>query len=406
MKLSLDKSKKYVVACSFGPDSMALLDMMLKDGYDLVVAHVNYHKRKESDFEEDSLRKYCKTKKIKCFVLDTSKMEIEGNFQDWARKVRYEFFKHVCDENQCDFVVIAHQEDDLIETYLMQKNKKSFVSYYGIEKETELFGVKVIRPLLNVSKRFLEEYDKENNVPYSIDWTNLTNTYTRNKIRHEIVEKMTDEERKNIRKEINRLNEINSFKNNQDLTKNIWELTEFLNFKNEEIIMQISHELSQKHIFKKITQKNIETIKKAFASSSPNIIHKMTGKISLVKSYSNVYLIDFSLFRNYEYVLDKPGSYNFEFIEFSFGINDVDRNISKNDFPLTIKPAKNSKTYIVKDYETSVRRLFIDWKMPVFLRDWWPGIYNKDGLLVYIPRYREKYSDNHVSKLVIKVPQF
>ncbi|MBR0033999.1 MAG: tRNA lysidine(34) synthetase TilS, partial [Bacilli bacterium] len=143
--MNLDKKKKYVVACSFGPDSMALLDMMKKENYNIVVAHVNYHKRKESDFEEQSLKKYCELNNLECFVLDTSSLKVTGNFQEWARKVRYEFFKKVLLENKCDAVVVAHQEDDLIETYLMQKSKKSFVAYYGIEKETVLFGVRIIR---------------------------------------------------------------------------------------------------------------------------------------------------------------------------------------------------------------------------------------------------------------------
>ena len=165
--MDLEKKKKYVVACSFGPDSMALLDMMKKENYSLVVAHVNYHKRKESDFEEKSLKKYCGDNKLSCFVLDTSALKVSGNFQEWARKVRYEFFKKVLVENNCDAVVVAHQEDDLIETYLMQKSKKSFVTYYGIEKETTLFGVRIVRPLLDFKKSDLEKYDIQNNVPYS-----------------------------------------------------------------------------------------------------------------------------------------------------------------------------------------------------------------------------------------------
>ena len=56
--LKLDKSKRYLLACSFGPDSMALFDMLLKENYSFEVAHVNYHLREESDFEEISLQKF------------------------------------------------------------------------------------------------------------------------------------------------------------------------------------------------------------------------------------------------------------------------------------------------------------------------------------------------------------
>ena len=86
--IALDKSKRYVVACSYGPDSMALLDMLLKEHYDVVVAHVNYHKRDVSNFEEQSLRNYCQEHSVKIEVLDTKELKCIGNFQNWAREIR------------------------------------------------------------------------------------------------------------------------------------------------------------------------------------------------------------------------------------------------------------------------------------------------------------------------------
>ena len=86
IKLSLDKNKKYVVACSFGPDSMALLDLALKEKLNIVVAHVNYRKREASQAEQDNLQAFCNLHKIKLYVLDLINEKPIGNFQDWARK--------------------------------------------------------------------------------------------------------------------------------------------------------------------------------------------------------------------------------------------------------------------------------------------------------------------------------
>lgn len=404
--MNLDKKKKYVVACSFGPDSMALLDMMLKDGYCVVVAHVNYHKRKESDFEEQSLKEYCHKNDVPCFVLDTSSIKHVGNFQEWARKVRYQFFKDVLEQNECDAVAIAHQEDDLIETYLMQKSKKSFVSSFGIEETTTLFGVKIVRPLLDFTKKELEEYDIKNQVPYSIDWTNLTDLYTRNKYRHEIVEKMDREERAKVRKQIAELNKNQPNKNSANLHQNIWDLQEFLKENNEILILQISNNLQRRNIFKKLSVNSIKSYKKSFESNHANIAQKISGSIHLVKAYEKVLLVDFDQFQKYEYVIKNPGKFSSKFIDFEFEVETKDRNMSIADFPLTIKPVGRQEKYTVANYNCSVRRLFIDWKMPSFLRGWWPGFYNKNGKLVYIPRYRETYTDNHSSKLVIKYPVF
>lgn len=404
--MNLDKTKKYVVACSFGPDSMALLDMMVKDGYKLCVAHVNYHKRKESDFEEKSLKEYCENNNLDIFVLDTTVLKHRGNFQDWARKIRYEFFKDVLNKTGSHAVAVAHQQDDLLETYLMQLSKKSIVSFYGIEEETILFGVKIVRPLLNYSKADLLKYDEENHVPYSIDSTNLTNLYSRNKIRHEIVEKMNQQERDATLREISESNKKKHIQKDIDLNRNIWDLPVFLNENNEILILQISNNLQRRNTFKKLTQKWLESVKDSFSTANANISVKLTKNIHLIKSYEKVYLIDFSQFKNYLYSIPNPGEFCFEFIDFCFGENDVDRNIAKQDFPITIKPVGLKETYKIGNYSSEVRRLFIDWKMPKFLRGWWPGIYNKKGELVYIPRYRETYTDNHPSKLVIKYPQF
>ncbi|MFA5481395.1 MAG: hypothetical protein WC282_03335, partial [Bacilli bacterium] len=59
--------------------------------------------------------------------------------------------------------------------------------------------------------------------------------------------------------------------------------------------------------------------------------------------------------------------------------------------------------YRVGDYETEVRRLYIDWKMPMRIRLSWPVVVNKDGIIIYIPRYRKKFAETNKSKFIIKV---
>ena len=95
INLSLDKTKKYVVACSFGPDSMALLDAAIKENLNIVVAHVNYRKREAAQTEQKELVSYCENRNIPIYVLDLINQKPVGNFQSWARKKRYEFFKMV-----------------------------------------------------------------------------------------------------------------------------------------------------------------------------------------------------------------------------------------------------------------------------------------------------------------------
>ena len=55
----LDKNRKYLVGVSGGVDSMALLDMLVKKAYNVIVVHYNYHFREDSDLDENLVRSYC-----------------------------------------------------------------------------------------------------------------------------------------------------------------------------------------------------------------------------------------------------------------------------------------------------------------------------------------------------------
>ena len=70
--LNLNKENKYLLACSFGPDSMALLGMLLEGGYNFVVANVNYNLRPESTKESEDLKKFCEEKGLKLFQLSSA----------------------------------------------------------------------------------------------------------------------------------------------------------------------------------------------------------------------------------------------------------------------------------------------------------------------------------------------
>ena len=192
--------KNVCLAISGGPDSMALLNMCFEKGINCVVAHVNYKKRESANRDELLVKKYCEKRNIKMFTLYP--VYEQGNFQKWARDVRYSFFSDIVKENKLDCVLVAHHLDDLIETYLIQLKRCTIPSYYGIKKETTIKGVLINRELLNLSKKDLIDYCESSNVPYGIDESNLTMDYTRNFIRHNIVEKMSDQEKIDMISEI------------------------------------------------------------------------------------------------------------------------------------------------------------------------------------------------------------
>ena len=397
INLNLDKSKKYVVACSFGPDSMALLALAIEKGLKIVVAHVNYRKRKAAVFEQKSLEKFCDENNIKIYVLDLLKKHPSGNFQNWAREIRYDFFKKVLKKEGADAVLVAHQEDDLIETYLMQEKRGIVSKNAGIPSENDLFGIQIIRPLLNFSKKELMNFDDENGIPYSIDESNLTDAYLRNKIRHEIVEKMSKKEREKI------LEKIRSKTTPEIELKTAWNCAEFLSLSYEQIVKLLDHFMNRTNTHRDLSEKFVVEIKKAFKTKS-NCLFKLTESVSLEKDYEEVFIVNLKRVSDYEFTFDDRLGNDIFDIDFSMGAED--RNIPKSLTGITVKNLDKNTRVIIKDYSSTINRLFIDWKVPHYLRKVWPGFYDKNGKLLYVPRYRKNFKDDHKSKFVFRTNYF
>lgn len=209
---SLDREKIYIVGVSGGPDSMFLLDKMRKLKYKLAVAHVNYEKRKDSYTDESIVKQYCSDHQISFFLKkpDYSKVK-NGNFQSFARIFRYNFFSHLCEEfssnNHKTAIVIAHNLEDLIETYYIQKKRNSSVNFWGLPFRSSWGKFDVYRPILSFSKLNILAYLEKGNIKYAIDYTNDKEIYLRNFLRKKIMP-MPLEEKVKILKEINDLNNI------------------------------------------------------------------------------------------------------------------------------------------------------------------------------------------------------
>lgn len=389
--LNLDKKKKYLLACSYGPDSMALFKMLLLEGYQFSVAHVNYHLREESDLEMDSLFKYCKDNKIELFILNVSE-KINKNIEERCREIRYQFFADIILKHQeIDSVLVAHHQDDLIETYLLQKKRKIIPSYYGLKTETRIFGIDIIRPLLNYKKSDLMEFCKENDVSYSVDITNLGDHFSRNIIRHQIVEKMDDEQRKKMLEEIQ--------KENQKLLSYYASANKLVNLSNKDllklnpVVFRIYINKLAKEVFPniEISNKVANQIRNVLSSSKPNVMTPINKDVVFYKEYETCFF-DLDINENgYFYILEKPQILDTPYFYLDFTSNSDNRNVNEQSYPIIIRNAHLEDLVPINNYLVKVRRLFIDWKMPLSLRKRWPIILNKDNEVIYIPRYQKDF---------------
>lgn len=190
LKAGLPEGEKDItVALSGGADSMALLNLLLEVrnelGLCVYAAHLNHMIRgAEADRDEAFVRQECQRLGVKLFCERAdvpSVAEREGKSLELAaREVRYEFLERV----SMGLIATAHNADDNLETLLLNLTRGT-----GIEG---LCGIpfkrgRLIRPLLSVSRAEIEEYCGKKGIGYVTDSTNLSDDYTRNKLRHRVI---------------------------------------------------------------------------------------------------------------------------------------------------------------------------------------------------------------------------
>ena len=380
--------------------------MLLKNNFYFEVAHVNYHKRDASNYEQESLAKYCQQKSIKFYVLNTDLLpDHRGNFQAWARDVRYKFFADCVKLNNLDIVLTAHHLDDLLETYLMQEERDSEKSFYGIRDLTNIYDCPVARPLLNYTKSELLEYCKRNHIPYSIDISNLSDNYTRNKIRHRKIENMTKQEKLELKEKIDHKNmELSQTKQrlkNFMIEDNLC-LDEIFKLNGNEWNILLNLFLEESKISCRISKKFSKEMLKAIKSAKPNIVFRLNKTKNIVKDYNFLKITDNENVINYSYIMEVPTILENEYFFLDLTENYEQFRIKNSDFPLVIRNQKQGDMSYINNIPKKVSRLFMDWKMPHDLRKRWPLIFNKNNKLVYIIRYYGPESLKANQKFIVK----
>lgn len=386
--LNLNKENKYLLACSFGPDSMALLGMLLEGGYNFAVANVNYNLRPESAKESEDLKKFCEERGLKLFQLSSAGI-LKGNIEKECREIRYKFFKKIIKEEKLDALLVAHHIDDLLETYLLQQKRHNIPTFYGLAKETEIFGMTVIRPLLHLDKKSLVNYCNSKKLPYCIDSTNLEDKYQRNIIRHSVVEKLNDIEKLNYLNEINKLNvELQTLR--EELSEMSINKNNLAVLKDYEVQIALVQKAKKLGCDTEISLKKVQELRKVLKSKKPNVELKLSKNMMLEYSYDDIYIHKYAR-TNYKVKMKTPSRLDHKHFFADFSETFENRNITLEDFPITIRNAKLDDVIKINDYECKARRLFIDWKMPLHFRRKWPAIVNRDNKVIYIPRYQKNF---------------
>ena len=395
----IETDETIVVGVSGGIDSMVLLNVLYTLGYKLVIAHVNHNVRVESKDELIFVSNYAKERNI---PFESTVLErINGvNFQDEARRLRYEFFFDIARKYNATKIATAHHLDDLLETVLMRISRGSnLYGYGGIKPIIYYGGISLVRPLLCVNRKEIKKYQEEKNIPFMEDATNSKDKYTRNRYRHNVVPILV-EENPNIYQNILRYSKqmYQAFdyirKESKALyVKNKGEIfnEEFLNLDDAIKLDYISYILEQNNI--PCSYNKILLIRNMIVNRSPNGVVSISKDYDFIKKYSTSFISKKVYNEDYEFLLNLDE----EAILPDGSIVKITRNIKNNSeiylklcyntlvLPLKIRNRRDGDYFTFKFGRKKIKDLFIDMKIPMDVRNSVPIVLDQNDNILGIP---------------------
>lgn len=386
--MNQENKKTWLVAVSGGADSMALLDMCVKANVKVAVAHVNYQKRDSANRDMNGVKAYCQKYDIPFFVHLVQNYG-KDNFQAQAREIRYAFFKQIVLRHHYEGVLVAHHLDDVLETYIMQKERGSIPAYYGIKEEAMLMGIRIKRPLLNMCKDELCAYCRKMHVVYYDDESNFSDAYTRNQIRHKQIMHMSIDEKHMMQKEIDYQNQIHYQKQ-----KRIASMTDAFDETIPQAYIQSlcvedACALIREFVYRQIklvgiSERNILEFVKMVRDKKGNFKHNINGAYDFCVEYGMLY-IDCQNEESYAYIYDEVK----EEVTPYFTIAKTGKCIEgvtlrEEDYPIMIRNVKAGDKIQLRFGTKKVSRFFIDNKISHKQRRLWPIVVNREGKVIFV----------------------
>lgn len=183
LQISNIDTSKNLLAFSGGVDSSALFFILLENKIPFDIAIVNYNLREQSKKEVTYAKELALKYHKKIFIKEV-KIENPSNFEKKARDIRYSFFEEIIEENSYETLITAHQLNDKFEWFLMQFSKGAGLNeLLSFEETVYKKEFKIIKPMLNISRKEIYSYLKEKSIKYFEDESNSDEKYRRNYFR-------------------------------------------------------------------------------------------------------------------------------------------------------------------------------------------------------------------------------
>lgn len=368
------------VAFSGGPDSIFLTEGLIKLGYKPLLMYINYHDSPTVYIEEKIVKQYSQINKLKLIEHEVN-IPDNVNFEDEARKIRYKFFSDVIKIHPNKFILTAHHKNDDIETMILQINRNNIVDYYGLKEKNDIFGVTVIRPILNYTKLEIIEYLTKNNISFYDDPTNYEQERQRNILRANL-KNIDYNHYKNLKISLNQKvkeekNKIKNIANGKYISKKIYSTLND-NEKKRLLNFLLNYNLGY-------SNSNLINICLMRLKSNKSFEENLKNNISLFQDKNNFFFGTTTDKRNYSYIIEKEGYYKFK--EFDIEIKLGNFNIK--DFPIFIETPKQKDIIETNIKQNNVIKFLKHHNVPNFLINIFPIIKNKDKKIIYVPFYED-----------------
>ena len=422
-KLQLNESNTVVAAISGGPDSMLLIELLLKyrkmSNFNLIVAHVNHNLRDESVKEKEDLEKYCLENNLKFEYYEIEKRKDKPLTEVEARNIRYEFFDELMKKYSATYLATAHHGDDLVETVMMKIVRGSSLrGYSGFSQISEKNGYKIIRPLISLTKKEIINYLDKEKIGYAIDNTNCDEKYTRNRFRLNVLPFLKNEE-KNVHLKFKKFSEtLNMYdeyvkKNAKLAMQNVYINNELIvdEFNKLDLVIKreiISIILEKEciNIIERLNETHISSILNMVDNSKPNLKVFLPDNCVVLKEYNKVKIIKRELFEDYKLELVEkvllPNGMSIEKIDKIDNNSNYMTRLSSSELalPLYVRNRKDSDIIRVKgmNHNKKIKDIFIDEKIPASERELWPVVEDSLGNIVWLPGLKKSSFDKKVNE--------
>jgi len=437
----LSQEDHVLVALSGGPDSVCLLRILslLKDELEIGITalYIDHGLRPcETPFEMDFCKKFCDSLGIPLIIKSIDVVSFAQSKkiskQEAARELRYKVFYETAYEGGADKIALGHNADDQAETVLIRLIRGAGpLGLSGIPPVRQ----KIIRPLIEIERTEIEAFLDSNGTSFVMDSSNLTDRYTRNRIRHLImpeIKKINPEAVKSI------LRTAEIYRSEEKYFDIIVakSMMKMISRKNEQSIelfiapMEILDPVILRRILRRainetkglrgITFVHIEDIIQLIRTGKSGDRLYLPGKIRVIKKYSVLVISSEDPKILSHYTIESPGEIYLRESSITFytkllDIGEIDSfgdgkttayiNADKLDFPLLVRPRQNGDYFYPLGFgkKKKLQDYFVDEKIPRDERDAIPLLVN-NGDVVWVAGHRidERYRVDKTTRKVLQ----